>query len=403
MNTPLKSHTPTRRIGRWTISLGLISVGVIIALQMSHILTFEVLKYVWPGLLIMLGIELITANVLHSGERIRMGGLSIVILILLLLASSAQTLFPGWSSIFSPGYLSHAQGNIPINHSVKVVRIHLPEGKVHVTGISESTLSYEGDLSINASSQTAADEKFKTQWKTQQTGDVLNLQLEGNGPQIHIGIALSLKEPYLNVKVPSHLKVEVDTSDGSINAEQLDSDFTARTSNASVKLTDITGSIYAKSSNGSFTIHNIAGETEFITSNSSVHLTDITGNVSAKSTNGSIVVNNITGAAKLTTTNASMTLNQITNGVIAHTTNGSIKGESSIGGDWDCKTTNSSIHLKIPKDTNAKLTANTSNASIKGDISWVKTDDNDDSTAILGNENYKINLDTTNDNIEVVH
>ncbi|MEI0739219.1 hypothetical protein VQ056_25845 [Paenibacillus sp. JTLBN-2024] len=37
-------------------------------LQFNNIISFEALKYVWPMLLILLGVEVVIANIVHSEE-----------------------------------------------------------------------------------------------------------------------------------------------------------------------------------------------------------------------------------------------------------------------------------------------------------------------------------------------
>ncbi|MGN7359244.1 LiaI-LiaF-like domain-containing protein [Paenibacillus sp. SAF-054] len=384
MNTPINTAPPTVKVGRWTTAIGLIGIGVMILLQFNHVISFEALKYVWPVLLILLGLEVVLANVIHSEKRIRLGGGSVTILILLMLVSAAQVAIPNWSSIFNKGYVSKVQGSTEIAAGIKRVEIIVDKGNVNVHGSEKASLSYEGRFRLrNASSQEAADRIVKEDWKVNQSGDTLVLSLE---PQhelsIHIGFN-SLDDEYLNVELPKALEVEVHTKDYSITGDQLDSNVTAVTKNASIKLKNINGKASASTSNASITLNNVKGSVSATTSNSSVHLSDIGGAAQVKSSNGSLTLDRIAGT------------------VTAKTSNSSIKGTSAIGGDWTCTSSNGSISLNVPKNTNAAVKAKTSNSSVKGDIPWSEESGDNKGAATLGDGSNKVELTTSNGSIKV--
>ncbi|WP_136607195.1 DUF4097 family beta strand repeat-containing protein [Paenibacillus dokdonensis] len=365
MNTPINNAPPTVKVGRWTTAIGLIGIGVMILLQFNHVLSFEMLKYVGPVLLILLGLEVVLANVIHSEKRIRLGGGSITILVLLLLVSAAQIVVPNWSSLFNQGYASTIQGSTEVGGSIKRVEIRVDHAKINVTGTDDAKLSYDGRFRFrDVSSQEAADSKTKEKFKINPSGDTLVIQLEDN-PNSFFNIGYSPDDEYFNVELPKALEVEVHTKDYSVKGEQLESGFTA------------------------------------VTTNSSITMENIKGSVSATTTNGSVHVTDIGGAAQIKSTNGSITLDQIAGVLTAKTTNGSIKGASTIGGDWTCSSTNGSIAFDIPQNTNAVIKAKTTNSSIKGDIPWSGESDDKKARASLGEGSHKVELSTTNGSIKV--
>ncbi|MWV46548.1 DUF4097 family beta strand repeat protein [Paenibacillus sp. HJL G12] len=365
MNTPINNTPPTVKVGRWTTAIGLIGIGVLVLLQFNHLISFESLKYVWPVLLILLGLEVVLANVLHSDKRVRLGGGSVTILILLMLVSAAQVAIPNWSTLFNQGYATAVQGSAEVGSSIKRVEILVDHGKVNVIGSDDAKVSYDGKFRFrDVASQEAADSKIKEKWKVTPSGDTLVLSFEDSADSFfHIGF--SPEDEYLNVDVPKALEVEVHTKNYSVKGEQLDAGFTAVTSNSSITLENIKGSVSAK------------------TSNSSVHLADIGGAAQVKSTNGSLTLDRIAGA------------------VTAKTSNSSIKGTSAIGGDWTCTSTNGSISLNVPKNTSAVIKAKTSNSSIKGDIPWSEESGDNKAGATLGDGTHKVELTTSNSSIKV--
>ncbi|CAM2928573.1 DUF4097 domain-containing protein [Paenibacillus sediminis] len=357
-----------RKIGIWTTAIGLIAVGVIIILHISSIVSIDALKYLWPLLLILFGIEVVAAQFRSSEQKVRFSGWGAVLLIVLLLFSIAQSAVPGLSgSLFSPKYMSAVNGTVDIDNSIKHVEVQIPEGKITVTGTDSSTLNYDGKMKSAAKSQSEADQFVQSKWKVQKSGDTLQI-IYDQSELINI-FSLSFldqsKQPYLNIQLPNRLMTDVNTSNGSVTASLLNADITMTTSNGSVKADHIKGNVTAKSSNGSITVGQIEGSADVNTSNGSVTLDDITGTVTARSSNGAI------------------------------------RGDSPVLSSWSCRTSNGSINLTIPADTNGTFTADTSNGSIKGDVQWNKNDDNDHGTAVLGNGANKVTLNTSNGSINV--
>jgi DUF4097 and DUF4098 domain-containing protein YvlB len=90
------------------------------------------------------------------------------------------------------------------------------------------------------------------------------------------------------------------------------------------------------------------------------------------STNGGIYVKETQGLIRLETTNGKIEAEDITGSIRSVTTNGSIKAFfKNIFPDEDMsfKTTNGSIKIYLPEDTNAEIEARTTNGSVKCDLS----------------------------------
>ncbi|MED5020760.1 DUF4097 family beta strand repeat-containing protein [Paenibacillus chibensis] len=382
MNTPVNNAPPTVKIGRWTTAIGLIGIGVMILLQFNHVLSFEALKYVWPVLLILLGIEVVLANIIHSDKRVRLGGGSVTILVLLLLVSAAQVIVPNWSTLFNQGYVSAVHGSAEAA-GVKRVKILVDHGKINVNGTDDAKVAYEGKFRFReASSQDDANRLAEKKWNVSSSGDTLVLSLDDKD-QTFIHIGFTPDDEYLNVDIPKALEVEVHTKNDSITGNQLDSSFTAVTTNGSIKLGNISGIVSAATTNSSITLENVKGS------------------VTGTTTNGSVRLSDIGGAAQVKSTNGGLTLDRIAGEVTARTTNGSIKGTSLIGGDWTCSSTNGSVTLTIPENTSAVIQAKTTNSSIKGDIPWSEESDDKKAGATLGDGSHNVKLTTTNGSIKV--
>lgn len=124
------------------------------------------------------------------------------------------------------------------------------------------------------------------------------------------------------------------------------------------------------------------------------------------SSNGGLQVNDCHGYIDLRTTNGKIEADDIRGRLNCKTTNGSITAslyEINPAEDMTFKTTNGSIKLYIPEDTNAELEASTTNGSIDCELS-IQAERSKSQTRLLGNINdggALIYLKTTNGNIRI--
>jgi len=127
---------------------------------------------------------------------------------------------------------------------------------------------------------------------------------------------------------------------------------------------------YPRRSDGSGLLDWIFGDHASVTINYWIKVPKKT-NINLKSTNGRIIAENVEGTAELASTNGSIEADALKGSVDAHTTNGSIRTELIQFSDSDriyLKTTNGSIKLTLPSETNADVQASTVNGSISTDF-----------------------------------
>jgi hypothetical protein len=267
---------------------------------------------------------------------------------------------------WQPRFLSAVEGKVPLESGIKRVQIHIPSGKVDITGTTDEQITYKGELGSNASTQAIADENIKSNWRVQKNGDTLELVLMQVGPKWNLFTIFdwTQKKPHLEVQIPQSLLTRIETSNGSVH------------------VTDMNGDSDIKSSNGAITAINIKGNVKADTSNGSGTFTDIAGSLNIQTNNGSLTLKNITGT------------------VVAESSNGSIKGSSVINGKWNLVTSNGRITLAVPKNSNASIEADTSNGKIGGDFEW-KKGDKTHLTGTMGSGENKISLKSSNGSIDV--
>lgn len=77
-----------RAVGTFTLGVSFVYLGVIFLINaMSHLIAYDFILYVWPAILILLGIEVLVNYALGKEQKTRYDGVSIFLLIILTLFS----------------------------------------------------------------------------------------------------------------------------------------------------------------------------------------------------------------------------------------------------------------------------------------------------------------------------
>ncbi len=163
------------------------------------------------------------------------------------------------------------------------------------------------------------------------------------------------------LKVPRQVALErIISSNGLVRIRDVDGPARLKTSNGSINVANVRGSLDASTSNGTVEAQNIDGSATLKTSNGRVHVDDVRGALEASTSNGGINVQIARADGgkpiRLQTSNAGVEL--------------ALDGFSQ--NEVHVSTSNGSITLHLPTSVNAQVRANTSNSSISTDFD-VKT------------------------------
>lgn len=355
------------KIGSLTAALGCIALGVIIVMVQYDMLSYDVLGYLWPALLILFGLEMLIRLFIKSDVKSRVSGWAILLIILLVGVSGVQSVMAGGSisNLIGNTHLTPLSGNVEVKENITKLKISIPSGKVKLEGIAGTTLDYEGNLLLPGKSQSEAERALEKKWNVTTEGNTLIMELDTDHNWFsNIQFGFYNKSSNLNVSVPSNLEVEVATSDGSIEAWDLKSGIVVNTSNGTLNIHDVLGGVEAHTSNGSMNVQNIQGGVQLVSSNGAIVLDNIDGALSAKSSNGKVTIH------------------------------------SAVTGNWKCTSSNGKIIVGLPAVTDAKITADTSNGSLKGNVAWDRDGDSY-GTAVLGKATYTVELSTSNGSVSV--
>ena len=151
----------------------------------------------------------------------------------------------------------------------------------------------------------------------------------------------------VRVRVPFAYSVDVSTSGGDVNVEQLRGSVRVKSSGSRIEIGQIEGDIDLDTSGGEIQAQEIFGEVRVRTSGGSIKLSEIRGEVDARTSGGSIEVDGVAG------------------GVNARTSGGSIAVRFVADVAGRIETSGGNIQIRVPGRTNIDLDAVASGGGIE--------------------------------------
>lgn len=165
-----------------------------------------------------------------------------------------------------------------------------------------------------------------------------------------------------------------------------DSSLELRTSNGRIESANVTGSIIARSSNGGVTIRDAT-------------------DVDAETSNGPLTVAESSGRLDLRTSNGELDIVAAENAVVrAETSNGSLGFSGTLDpGEHLFRTSNASLALMLPADSEFTIDGRTSNASVSSNFPTLTVGDDSllGSSTEDGQPGVRIRAETSNGNLTV--
>ncbi len=159
------------------------------------------------------------------------------------------------------------------------------------------------------------------------------------------------------IHVPRKTRLErIESSNGTIRAENIEGEARLVTSNGTVRLMKYQGNVDARTSNGTIALEEFEGAATLVTSNGAINATGVRGYIDATTSNGPITTSvteaTLSRPMKLRSSNGPVTFTVLGNRVP----------------DVDARTSNGPITLRLPGTANAKLRAHTSNSQVSCDF-----------------------------------
>lgn len=102
--------------------------------------------------------------------------------------------------------------------------------------------------------------------------------------------------------------LDVETSNGRVEAAEVRGDARLHSSNGDVEVGDVTGSLDARSSNGRIDVRGVGGDVDAVTSNGDVQVDDVGGDAMVRSSNGAVDVSAVGGDVEAVSSNGDVTV-----------------------------------------------------------------------------------------------
>ncbi len=163
-------------------------------------------------------------------------------------------------------------------------------------------------------------------------------------------------EVEFHVSIPRGFELEVNTSGGSIEVDDLDGDVDVNTAGGFIRLANMGGEVRARTAGGSIDLDQSAGDAQLNTAGGSISVRRAGGQVEAKTAGGSISIDDAGGSVNARTAGGSIRIGASGGDVVAHTAGGSVNVED-VRGSVDASTNGGSInaHIRTQPSGNSEL------------------------------------------------
>ncbi len=379
------------KAGRYTAAILLVCVGsAVIADKMTGTHLTAMLADWWPLLFVLLGIEYILYNIKFGKSdrqlKLDIGGIIFAVIIAAIAIISTQSgellkKFNGWTV---NGAIDMMADGKKFDKGITVIELPAPVDNVKLDNENGSVVLKSGPVDqlqvdvkvyvkgVNEDeAQALADESKLEHGVSGNTLNIRAMSKEYSG----VGALFGNRKPRMDlvVTLPEQHKINLDLQmrNGKIDASGLPikQRFTGRTTNGEIRLADLQGELDVETTNGKVQTHRTAGPLTLKSTNGQMEVTDHQGDATLKSTNGKLRIDNVTGALEAETNNGAVTAHGAFKGLKIESTNGAIEVSSTIvDGDWDIKTSNGKLEIKLPQKGDYRIEGEGNDGGIKTDL-----------------------------------
>jgi hypothetical protein len=172
------------------------------------------------------------------------------------------------------------------------------------------------------------------------------------------------------IEVPESTEIDIDTSGGSITAENINAQTRLDTSGGAIRASRIGGELLADTSGGGITIEDVDGDVNADTSGGGISVTSVRGNVRADTSGGGITVSDVTGNIDADTSGGSIKIEEAGGQVRADSSGGPIRVSFSPGNasGGTVSTSGGGITVEIDRGANLDIDAHSSGGSVTFDV-----------------------------------
>ena len=222
------------------------------------------------------------------------------------------------------------------------VRVETNDGGVRVTSGDAKQVEFRVEYQGYELGKTLRVDAHQDDDKVQLTARVTGhwgFSWGGNSRRLHI-----------EVRMPREADLQVETGDGSVQAESINGTVNVHTGDGSVKANSLSGTIDLHTNDGSITVENLKGDMRLRTGDGSIEARDLDGKVEADSGDGHIRIAGRFDALNVKTGDGSVDTRVLPG--------------SKMATSWTIRTGDGSVDLVLPADFQTNIDASTGDGHI---------------------------------------
>jgi DUF4097 and DUF4098 domain-containing protein YvlB len=241
----------------------------------------------------------------------------------------------------------------PGAHAEEVVKSYTVSGRAIVRVDTN-------DGSVRVTSSDSKQVEFRVQYQGLELGKSLRVDSRQDGDKVELTARMTghwgwswgknSRSLQIEVRMPRDGDLQVDTGDGSVQAEEINGTVNIHTGDGSVKANGLNGNIDLHTNDGSITVDSLKGEIRLRTGDGSIEARNLDGKVEADSGDGHIRIVGRFDGLNVKTGDGSVDTR--------------VQPGSKMASSWTIRTGDGSVDLVLPAEFQADIDATTGDGHI---------------------------------------
>ncbi|PYU53139.1 MAG: hypothetical protein DMG48_02585 [Acidobacteria bacterium] len=216
------------------------------------------------------------------------------------------------------------------------------------------------DGGVRVTSGDAKQVEFRVEYQGYELGKTLRVDAHQDGDKVQLTARVTghwgfswggnSRRLHIEVRMPREADLQVETGDGSVQAESINGTVNVHTGDGSVKANSLSGTIDLHTNDGSITVENLKGDMRLRTGDGSIEARDLDGKVEADSGDGHIRIAGRFDALNVKTGDGSVDTRVLPG--------------SKMATSWTIRTGDGSVDLVLPADFQTNIDASTGDGHI---------------------------------------
>ena len=216
------------------------------------------------------------------------------------------------------------------------------------------------DGGVRVTSGDSKQVEFRVEYQGYELGKTLRVDAHQDGDKVELTARVTghwgfswggnSRRLHIEVRMPREADLQVETGDGSVQAESINGTVNVHTGDGSVKANSLSGMIDLHTNDGSITVENLKGDMRLRTGDGSIEARDLDGKVEADSGDGHIRIAGRFDALNVKTGDGSVDTRVLPG--------------SKMATSWTIRTGDGSVDLVLPADFQTNIDASTGDGHI---------------------------------------